>query len=139
MVPTVSVKSLGKRTYWFNSFTSPPLAPQPSNWTENVRLSMSTHSNLVQLIACLPLKFYFCSQLICCLAICLAETFKLIAGLKFLSCSDLYSDIVSGNSMCKHLPQKIGHLFKALYLELPITGRDYICGWSHYIVLNHYF
>lgn len=134
MVPTVSVKSLGKMTYWFNSFTFPPLlAPQPSNWTENVRLSMTPHSNLVQLIACLPLKFYFCSQLICCLVICLAKTFKLIAGFKFLSCSDLYSDIVSGNSMCKHLPQK------ALYLELPISGRDYICGWSHYIVLNHYF
>ena len=37
MFPTLSVKSLGKITYWFNYLTFPPfLAPQPSNWAENV-------------------------------------------------------------------------------------------------------
>ena len=39
MFPTLSVKSLGKITYWFNYLTFPPfLAPQPSNWAENVEI-----------------------------------------------------------------------------------------------------
>ena len=39
MFPTLSVKRLGKITYWFNYLTFPPfLAPQPSNWAENVEI-----------------------------------------------------------------------------------------------------
>lgn len=132
MVPTVSVKSLGKITYWFNQFTSPPfLAPQPCECEIEYEYTFKFGS-----VNCMLATKNFTSAL------------NLSAGWQFawLRPVDLWASCTQSQSVepqCVNTShQKIGHLFnipKVLYLELLIRSCDYICGWWHYIVLNHYF